>query len=581
MSSGEVVRPPRAGRGSRRTSHWRLRTSDSPLAAPDLELLATCAFMLGRDDESIAWLERAHQRYLEDGRDAARSPLCGVDRLEPRAPAARSARRPGGSAGLSGSSRTRASAPSAAYLLLPVMFQHEAAGDFAAAAASRRRSCSHRRALRRPRPLRPRNPRPGLHADQGRTGSAKGSRCSTRPWSRSPPRSSRRSSPGSSTAASSSRARRSTRCSARASGRERSRTGGRSSPRWSRSRVGASCTAPRSCSWTALGGTRWTRRAARVSGSSRRRIRRPASRGIGRESSSGCRASSPPPSGPTRRRVGFGWEPQPGLAQLRLAQGRAEAAAAAIRRARVGDHRSRSSARGCFRRSWRSCSRSARPRPRARRVPRARRARTRLTTARCWQRWSPMRRAPCISPRGRTGRARRLASARETWHALEAPYEIARTRVLAGEACRLLGDEEAADAGARGGEEHLRAPRREAGSRAVRGSDDGRRTRTLAAGARGPAARRLGEEQSRDRSRARDQRAHGRAARPEHLREARALLARCGDRVRLRARPRLERLVVRTDHDAPAPSWWIRAMRGRRAVLPLEETTRRMRWQRQ
>ena len=37
-----------------------------------------------------------------------------------------------------------------------------------------------------------------------------------------------------------------------------------------------------------------------------------------------------------------------------------------------------------------------------------------------------------------------LRRAGETWLALEAPYEIARTRVLVGEACRLLGDEEAA-----------------------------------------------------------------------------------------------------------------------------------------
>jgi DNA-binding CsgD family transcriptional regulator len=37
-----------------------------------------------------------------------------------------------------------------------------------------------------------------------------------------------------------------------------------------------------------------------------------------------------------------------------------------------------------------------------------------------------------------------LRSAVETWHALEAPYEIARTRVLVGDACRLLGDEETA-----------------------------------------------------------------------------------------------------------------------------------------
>src|SRR5581483_839305 len=39
----------------------------NPLEATDLDLLATCAFMLGRDDESVAWLERAHHGFLEDG----------------------------------------------------------------------------------------------------------------------------------------------------------------------------------------------------------------------------------------------------------------------------------------------------------------------------------------------------------------------------------------------------------------------------------------------------------------------------------------------------------------------------------
>ena len=47
------------------------------LAAPDLELLATCAFMLGRDDESAAWLERGHQRYLAGG-DTLPAVRCAV-----------------------------------------------------------------------------------------------------------------------------------------------------------------------------------------------------------------------------------------------------------------------------------------------------------------------------------------------------------------------------------------------------------------------------------------------------------------------------------------------------------------------
>ena len=39
----------------------------TPLAAGDLELLATSAYMLGRDDEWQRVLERAHQRYLDAG----------------------------------------------------------------------------------------------------------------------------------------------------------------------------------------------------------------------------------------------------------------------------------------------------------------------------------------------------------------------------------------------------------------------------------------------------------------------------------------------------------------------------------
>src|SRR5204863_347490 len=40
-----------------------------------------------------------------------------------------------------------------------------------------------------------------------------------------------------------------------------------------------------------------------------------------------------------------------------------------------------------------------------------------------------------------------LRDALQVWHALEAPYEAARVRVLLGLACRSLGDEDAAPAG--------------------------------------------------------------------------------------------------------------------------------------
>ena len=74
-----------------------------------------------------------------------------------------------------------------------------------------------------------------------------------------------------------------------------------------------------------------------------------------------------------------------------------------------------------------------------------------------------------------------LRGAGETWLALEAPYEIARTRVLVGDACRLLGDEEAAvleHEAARSTFERLGAKPDLARFEAP---VDGRRTRTLAA----------------------------------------------------------------------------------------------------
>jgi DNA-binding CsgD family transcriptional regulator len=47
----------------------------SPLGPKDLELLATSAYMLGRDDEFVRGLERAHQAYLDSG-EALRAVRC-------------------------------------------------------------------------------------------------------------------------------------------------------------------------------------------------------------------------------------------------------------------------------------------------------------------------------------------------------------------------------------------------------------------------------------------------------------------------------------------------------------------------
>jgi DNA-binding CsgD family transcriptional regulator len=109
-----------------------------PLGAQDLELLATSAYMLGRESEYLGLLERAYRAYLDCGRSlaalrcafwigisfASRGEIgrasgwlgraqrvldeCGGDRVE------------------------------RGYLLLPVVFEHESGGDLEAAAATAR-----------------------------------------------------------------------------------------------------------------------------------------------------------------------------------------------------------------------------------------------------------------------------------------------------------------------------------------------------------------------------------------------------------------------------------------------------------
>jgi DNA-binding CsgD family transcriptional regulator len=144
-----------------------------------------------------------------------------------------------------------------------------------------------------------------------------------------------------------------------------------------------------------------------------------------------------------REASAFGWEPQPGLAQLRLGQGRTDAAVSAISRAEAA---------------------TASPLDRARILPAfveimlmagdlesARRASLELVEiAASYE--SAMLSAIVAHARGAVHIAEDeprealvvLQSAAEAWRALDIPYETARTRVLVGDACRLLGDEEAA-----------------------------------------------------------------------------------------------------------------------------------------
>ena len=139
-----------------------------------------------------------------------------------------------------------------------------------------------------------------------------------------------------------------------------------------------------------------------------------------------------------------GWEPQPGLALLRLAQGNGDAAAAAIRRVGGRDHRA-AEARGAAARLRRDHAGRRRCRGGAQRLPRARGDLRRATRAACWVRWSAHARGAVDLAEGDARAALvALRHAWQVWQELEAPYEAARVRVLLGLACRALGDEDTA-----------------------------------------------------------------------------------------------------------------------------------------
>jgi DNA-binding CsgD family transcriptional regulator/tetratricopeptide (TPR) repeat protein len=107
----------------------------SPLGAEDLELLATAAYMLGRDDEYLSALERAHHAYVEVG-DSRRAVRCacwiGVNlslrgEMGPASGWFSRAQRM--------VERQEEESGERGFLLIPRVFQHEAAGDLPAAAA--------------------------------------------------------------------------------------------------------------------------------------------------------------------------------------------------------------------------------------------------------------------------------------------------------------------------------------------------------------------------------------------------------------------------------------------------------------
>ena len=109
--------------------------AERPLDPPDLELLATAAYMLGRDDEWMAVLERAHRRYADSG-NRRRAAYCagwiGVNHMLRG--------ELGPATGWLGRARRlledEGDCVERGYALIPDIFRNAAAGDWEAAAAS-------------------------------------------------------------------------------------------------------------------------------------------------------------------------------------------------------------------------------------------------------------------------------------------------------------------------------------------------------------------------------------------------------------------------------------------------------------
>jgi DNA-binding CsgD family transcriptional regulator len=140
LTSDDVAAALAEGRAAVERRAWReahdaLSRADgvAPLAAADLELLAVAAYLLGEDDAYVAALERAHRSHLDEGatRPAVRCAFWIGMTLALRGEVGTA----GGWLGRAQSLLGEEDVPEQAYLLMPLVFRHEAAGDFESAAA--------------------------------------------------------------------------------------------------------------------------------------------------------------------------------------------------------------------------------------------------------------------------------------------------------------------------------------------------------------------------------------------------------------------------------------------------------------
>ena len=139
----------------------------------------------------------------------------------------------------------------------------------------------------------------------------------------------------------------------------------------------------------------------------------------------------------------YGWEPQPGLAQLRLAQGRTDAARSTIRR--VLDEATDPLKRAGLLPAYVEIVLAAGDIEEARSACRElEEIGARYESAMLGAIVAYARGAVHLAEADAQAALGALRAASVVWQELEAPYDVARTRVLVGLACRALGDEDAA-----------------------------------------------------------------------------------------------------------------------------------------
>ena len=139
----------------------------------------------------------------------------------------------------------------------------------------------------------------------------------------------------------------------------------------------------------------------------------------------------------------YGWDPQPGLAQLRLAQGRVEAAVSTIRR--VVDEAKEPLTRVGLLPAYVEIMLAAGELGDASHASlELEQLAERYESAMLTGMVAFARGAVLLAEADAHGALAALRRAADTWQQLEAPYEVARTRELVGLACRALGDDDAA-----------------------------------------------------------------------------------------------------------------------------------------